>query len=250
VEDSESTVQTRVPVSVKNASIEIRLGFVRKVYGILSAQLVLTVLIAAPIVKSSYGVKDEQLEVWSSNHSWMAGMSLFGLLVSMCALICCQSAVRSYPANYIFLFMLTACMSVLVGFTSAMYTWQSVFLATGLTVCIFLSMTIYAWNTTNDFTGYGPYLFGALCTMIAFGFALTLMTMCGIEVKWAMMAYDFMGVLLFTFYIVFDTQMILGDYGGHKHAFSVDDYVFAALNLYLDIINLFLHILSLLGERR
>jgi len=58
------------------------------------------------------------------------------------------------------------------------------------------------------------------------------------------------GVLLFTFYIVFDTQLLIGEYGGHKVQFGIDDYVFAALNLYLDIINLFLHILSLFGERR
>lgn len=31
---------------------------------------------------------------------------------------------------------------------------------------------------------------------------------------------------------------------------GIDDYVFAALNLYLDIIQLFLYILRLLGERR
>jgi len=63
-----------------------------------------------------------------------------------------------------------------------------------------------------------------------------------------MMLYDFLGVLLFTFFIVFDTQMIIG--GNHKVQFSIDDYCFAALNLYLDIINLFLHILALLGDRK
>jgi len=48
------------------------------------------------------------------------------------------------------------------------------------------------------------------------------------------------GALLFSFYIVYDTQKMLGSYGGHKVQFSVDDYCFAALNLYLDVINLFL----------
>lgn len=35
-----------------------------------------------------------------------------------------------------------------------------------------------------------------------------------------------------------------------EHQFEVDDYVFAALNIYLDVINLFLNLLELLGERR
>ena len=47
----------------------------------------------------------------------------------------------------------------------------------------------------------------------------------------------------------YDTQLIVG--GAHKkHQFGVDDYVFAALNIYLDIINLFLLLLQLLQDRR
>ena len=54
---------------------------------------------------------------------------------------------------------------------------------------------------------------------------------------------------IFAFYIVFDTQMMLGSWGGHKMEFSIDDYAFAALNLYLDIINFFLYILEIVGTR-
>ncbi len=36
--------------------------------------------------------------------------------------------------------------------------------------------------------------------------------------------------------------------GSHKAAISPDEYVFATLNLYLDIINIFLYILQLLGN--
>merc|ERR1719436_1366275 len=106
-------------------------------------------------------------------------------------------------------------------------------------------MTVYAWNTSSEFFGFGPYLMGGLFVLMAFGFAISIMSMCGVKVRWAMMAYDVLAVILFTFYIVYDTQLILGEYGGHRQGFSVDDYAFAALNLYLDIVNLFLHILSL-----
>ena len=38
--------------------------------------------------------------------------------------------------------------------------------------------------------------------------------------------------MLFSLYLVYDTQLIVG--GAHKKfQFSVDDYVFAALNIYL-----------------
>ena len=52
------------------------------------------------------------------------------------------------------------------------------------------------------------------------------------------------------FYVLlsYDTQLMLG--GKHKLAIGLDEYVFAALNLYLDIINLFLYLLQIVGGRR
>jgi len=37
--------------------------------------------------------------------------------------------------------------------------------------------------------------------------------------------------------------------GKHRYALSPEEYIFAALNLYLDIINMFLYILSFAGGR-
>lgn len=52
------------------------------------------------------------------------------------------------------------------------------------------------------------------------------------------------GALIFSMYIVYDTQMMMG--GSHKYSISPEEYVFAALNLYLDIINLFLYLLKII----
>merc|ERR1719323_2911931 len=156
-------------------------------------------------------------------------------LCLVCAISCCQSVVRNYPTNYIVLFAFTSCEAVLVGIVSSAYTWQSVLLAFGATTAIFLGMTAYACLTKTDFTGCGPYLFAALLTLCAFGFVLVSLAMLGVKPEAAL--------------IVYDTQLVLGQWGGHKVEFGLDDYVFAALNLYLDIINLFLRLLRLFGSR-
>lgn len=229
-------------MNIKDASQEVRRAFVGKVYGILSAQLLLTVAVAAPLQTVSV--------LWLQQHQWILYVSVIMSLVTILSMVCCRSLSRKFPQNYILLFLFTAFEGVLVGFVSAMYTWQSVVLAAGITVAIFLAMTAFAFYTSTDFTGFGPYLFAFLITFCMFGFTLAILSMCGVQVQWMYILYDVLGVLLFTFYIVFDTQMILGEWGGHKVQFSVDDYVFAALNLYLDIINLFLHILALVGKRK
>ena len=62
----------------------------------------------------------------------------------------------------------------------------------------------------------------------------------------ASIAYSAIGCVIFSIYLIYDTQMMMG--GKHKYALSPEEYIFAALNLYLDIINLFLYILAIFGN--
>lgn len=38
--------------------------------------------------------------------------------------------------------------------------------------------------------------------------------------------------------------------GKHKYSISPEEYIFAALNLYIDIVNIFMYILMLIGASR
>mmetsp|Transcript_7 Transcript_7/g.7 ORF Transcript_7/g.7 Transcript_7/m.7 type:complete len:240 (+) Transcript_7:81-800(+) len=226
----------------KDVAVEIRKGFVKKVYGILTVQLMLTVAVAAPITMAG--------PIFVRDHVWMMWGGL-GIYIAMsCVAICCRDLLRTFPQNYIILGTLTLGMSLVVGCISAMYTWQSVILAAGLTSLIFLGLTVYAWTTKTDFTGFGPYLFCFAMVLLLFGLTISILSVCGIKISWMIIVYDILGVLLFSCYIVFDTQLMLGEWGGHKNSFCIDDYCMAALQLYLDIVNLFLLLLELFGDRR
>ena len=54
------------------------------------------------------------------------------------------------------------------------------------------------------------------------------------------------GVMFFGFYLIVDTQMIMG---GKGIELSVDDYVLASMLLYIDIVQIFLYLLRLLGNK-
>jgi len=111
-----------------------------------------------------------------------------------------------------------------------------------------MGLITYASNTKTDFTGAGPYLVGILLVFIVFGLIAGIA--CGTSnCEILNLVYAALGALIFSVYIVYDTQLIVG--GSHtKHQFSVNDHVFAALSLYLDIINLFIYILQLMGDRK
>jgi len=231
-------------IFVKQASVEQRLGFVRKVYGILTAQVLLTIMVAAPI----------QMMTKNSiqNYGWIVPFSSIMALATICAMSCKPSLGKSYPQNYILLTVFTFFEAITIGALASMYTASSVLMALGMTMGIFAGLTVYAWTTKTDFSGLMPYLFGALIALCVFGVGVSIAGACGVSVGPAMMLYNFCGVLLFMFYIIFDTQRILGSElgGGHAYEFSIDEYVFAAITLYLDLINMFVYILSLFGDRK
>jgi len=222
---------------LKDEPSEIRNGFIRKVYGILSAQLLLTAAVAAPLVK------DGEVRTWIHSHgeSLVIGVSVLNIVL-ICAMACCRTATRSFPTNYIMLFAFTATEGFLVGVICSAYTVDSVLYAVIATGILVGALTVYAITTKSDFTGMGVYLFAFLLVLLIFGLFCWIFPSKIME-----QVYCCLGILLFSFYLIFDTQLIMGK---GELRLGIDDYVFAALNLYLDIIQLFLYILQLFGERR
>lgn len=227
---------------IHQAPSYVRSDFVRKVYSILCVQLILTVAIALPmnLFLTPQDVRNNTSLMYAAY-----GICMGAIIGVGC---CCQQVARTFPYNYIFLLVVTVCMSIMTGFATAFYTTQSVMMALGTTAFVFGALSAYACFTKSDFTGIGPYLYCALFAMIGVSFMFSLAYAFGGAVpSWLHTAYALCGAVLFSFYIVYDTQLILGQ---GKHAISIDDYVFAALNLYLDVINLFLYILQLFGDRK
>mmetsp|Transcript_4283 Transcript_4283/g.7112 ORF Transcript_4283/g.7112 Transcript_4283/m.7112 type:complete len:256 (-) Transcript_4283:118-885(-) len=230
------------------SDVAVRHGFIQKVYGLVGVQLTLTTLIASAIVR--YG------ETYFKAHPEVTVNLMFlafaGSMSMMCVFACCPQTLRQSPQNYLIMFAFTFFKSILIGFICINYTLDSVLLAVGVTAFVVLSLTIFACQTTYDFTGMGPYLFAATLVVFSFGFFFMLaswMGLAGTETfKTMHLAYCAMGTLLFSCYIVYHTQLIVG--GKHQRQFTVDDYAPAAINLYIDIVQLFLFILRMLGKRR
>ena len=60
-----------------------------------------------------------------------------------------------------------------------------------------------------------------------------------------MIGFGAAGAVVFCLLIVYDTQLMMG--GRHKYALDPEEYVFAALNIYVDIVILFTLVLGLVG---
>lgn len=124
-----------------------------------------------------------------------------------------------------------------------MYELFQVSIAIGITAAVCLGLTLFAFQTKWDFTVMGGVLFVALIVFMIFGIVAIFL-----PGKTMTLVYSSLGALLFSFYLIYDTQLIIG--GKHKYSISPEEYIFAALNLYLDVINIFIYILSILGASR
>jgi len=107
---------------------------------------------------------------------------------------------------------------------------------------IVIAATAYAMLTKEDFTikwGLFAVLSMAMLQLLIFGFFWP-------TSSFLYSLYCTLGVVLFGFYLIIDTQMIIG---GKRIQLSVDEYIAAAMLLYIDIIQIFLYILSLFSRK-
>ncbi|KAL0213830.1 hypothetical protein P9112_006014 [Eukaryota sp. TZLM1-RC] len=205
--------------------VQLRLGFIRKVYLILGAQLLLTAFVVQLI--QAAGVE------WAQENGGLLMVSIIASFVCIFALYCVKN---NYPINLIVLGVFTLCESFLVGFITLFYDQAVVSQAVWTTALIFVGLTIYAFTTKTDFTTMHGVAFSLLL-------ALVIISIFGMfsDSEFLHLAIAWFGVCLFSLYIIIDTQIIMKD-------LSLDDYVLGAIMLYLDIINLFLYLLKLFSR--
>lgn len=208
------------------ASLEERLAFLKKVYGLLTISLV-TAFAAVFMTLSSPAF----LAVVANN------MLLFFVL-EIGALLFAMFAKRNESLALIALFTFVILSGVTVSPIIFVYS-DVATQAAVLTLLMFGGLTAYAFTSRRDFSKMGPFLFIGLIVLIvsgllnAFVFQSTVMQF----------IYAAGGTLLFSGFILYDTSNIMRRY-------STDQAIMATLALYLDILNLFMMLLQLLGLSR
>ncbi|XP_045477865.1 protein lifeguard 1-like isoform X2 [Harmonia axyridis] len=211
----------------------IRKAFIRKVYLILTFQMLVSLGFIV------WFLFDHQVSYYVATHSWVTLGSMTAAIILLIFLLCCDLH-RQYPLNIILLAAFTITESILLASISAFFGTKIVMIAAGITAVVFLSLTIFSFQTKWDFTMQGGVLLVFMVVLLMFGLLTILFPN-----RTMILIYSSFGALLFGVYIIYDTQLLMG--GGHAMAISPEDYVVAVLTLYMDIINLFVLILNLVG---
>jgi len=216
---------------------KIRMGFIRKVYAILMLQLTITTGFIAVFLF------EENLARFSRENPEMLFISGGFTIIIVIGMACCNDIRRTWPINIILLVIFTLFESWTLGTLCSFYEVESVLIAAGMCTVVCLALTIFAFQTKYDFTVCGSALYVSLLILMLLGFCAMIIPGNTVQI-----AYSALGALLFSFYLIYDTQMIIG--GDHKYAVSPEEYIFAALSIYLDIIQLFIRLLVIFGKKK
>jgi protein lifeguard len=218
------------------AGEQVRLGFIRKVYGLVCAQVTFT---AAMALLSVYGPLQQPFLAFVISRP---GLFKWGTLIAtLAAFFGVSMFKKSYPLNLYLLGFFTFVLSLDISFVclslTAVGLGTIIAKAAAITALLSGGLTLYALKSKRDFSFLGAALFPLL-------FALSIYNILAIffpSLQMGVMGLigSAAGALIFCAYILFDTYRII-------HVLKPDDYIEAAIQLYLDIVNLFLYIVEIL----
>ena len=221
----------------ENKEIErkLRNGFIRKVYGTIFFQLLITTAVVY------YVMTNESIMNYMFQNTNLIFLLLILSIGIMLILVCTQAS-QQVPLNYILLIAFTLLEAFMVSFTTIYFDPISVLACAGMTMIIVFGLSMYACFTKRDITMMGGFLFCCSLLLIFLGFIGFFF-----RSHFYQMFLNSIGVLLMSLYLIYDTQLVIGE---KQLLILIDDYIYGALLIYLDIISLFIRILRLLATKK
>ncbi|NWI86664.1 LFG3 protein, partial [Pitta sordida] len=226
---------------------KVRHTFIRKVYAIISMQLLVTV----GIISVFTFVEPVHTFVRNNVAIYYASYAVF--LVTYLVLVCCQGPRRRFPWNIILLSIFTLAMGLMTGTIASMYNTKAVLIAMLITAIVAIIVTIFCFQTKAR-RGMCPALpcpgEGASQTCPAMSAAChhpgsPCLCPHPTQVSWLHMLYAAIGAIAFTLFLAYDTQLVLGN---RKNTLSPEEYIYGALTIYTDIVYIFTFILQIVGR--
>jgi FtsH-binding integral membrane protein len=133
---------------------------------------------------------------------------------------------------------------IVLGPVVAQYTEASVIKVLAITLTMTITLGMLGSVIPQSLEHWGGWLFSALLVLLLCSFFEPLARMAGLPIEGALTWVDWAAVLVFCAYIVFDFNRAM------RVERTVDNSIDCAVAIYLDILNLFLRLLRLLGSAK
>ncbi|KAM9719846.1 protein lifeguard 1 [Menidia menidia] len=208
----------------------VRRGFVRKVFGLLTLQLLFTFSVVCVFTFSSVVKQAVQTSLWA----YLSSFIVFAVVAF--SLSCCPSFSRRHPWNLLGLAVVTLSLSYMVGAVASFHDTTAVVITMAVTLVISVAIIAFSAQTRYDFTIFYGVLLILAVDFVMFGFFCTFYYS-----HVSAIAYGCLGALLYSLFLMVDCQLMMGLM---SHRLDPEEYISAALRIYLDIVLIFLYLLG------
>jgi len=179
--------------------------------------------------------------LYASPIKWLVMLAPLGMVFWLSARV---NKMKPETARNVF-YAFAAVMGISLSSILLVFTGESVVRVFFLTAASFSALSIYGYSTQRNLTGMGSFLIMGLVGLI-------LASIVNIFVASSAMQFiiSVVGVLIFAGLTAYDTQQIKLMYmASDSKGIALKKSIMGALRLYLDFINMFIMLLSLLGNR-
>jgi FtsH-binding integral membrane protein len=239
-----------IPADRADMSVDAGLRkFMLGVYNKVALGLVLSAVLA--FLTSAYAPVASQLYVLTPDGR-LAGFTMLGTIIRFAPLammLVAMFAMKNPTARSsgILYWALVASIGAGSGVWLLAYTGASVASTFMVTAIAFGGLSLVGYTTKKDLSGFGSFLIMGLIGLVIASLVQMFLHLPGLS-----FIISILGVLIFAGLIAYDTQRLKLTYyqlGGEQQSMAVATN-YGALNLYLNFINLFQFLLSILGSRR
>ncbi len=211
-----------------------------KVYGLMAVAMVITGLVAYAV-----GTSQTMLTaIFATPLKWVVMFAPLGVVFLFGAKI---NSMKYETAQLVF-WVFAGLVGLSISYIFAVYTGVSIAQTFFTTAIAFASLSLYGYTTKRDLSGMGSFLFMGLI-------GLLVASIINIFVQSSAMhfAISIIGVLIFAGLTAYDTQNIKNTYLHlrtiHGEEAAAKAGIMGALSLYLNFLNMFMFLLSFMGNR-
>jgi len=208
---------------------EERATLVRRTYALVLVSVIVT------MAGATFGLSQPRLLQFAAAHPFIM------FLITLAPLLLATRKKAEFPMNIGLVLLFNFVMGVFISPALFIYGRQQpgvIGQAAVLTIGAFGILTMYAFVSRRDFSALGGFLIVGLWVLIGTMFLNFFFQNNTVSLWLASVS-----VLLFSGLLVFDTWRLRNFYGP-------DEYVGAAVQIYLDLLNMFMAILRIMGNRR
>ncbi|KAI1705601.1 inhibitor of apoptosis-promoting bax1 domain-containing protein [Ditylenchus destructor] len=207
----------------------IRAGFIRKVFLLLI--LMLFVVAAMTLVPFIY----RPLIPFIRQNPALLYVSIALLVIIYFPMACASQLLRSYPQNIGCASLLVIAIGFITATISAFTEAEVVLLALAITFVSCVTVILFTLQTSCDFTSWtGRIILIALIILIA-GIS-SILSIFVLKIHYPYIIAATLSAIIFMAWFAIDIQLIIG---GRRHEISPEDYIFATIQLFVDIMIIF-----------